>query len=513
MPLAEGYKKEGAVRNPVDASAETQPKVKNNKTLAQLRINATDWDRFGKFLGEEDGAEEIAAKVVEGKADNLDREEIAQITELKEKFLILMERSDMVAETLDAGTIAELGKQFPDLQRLIEMNGPEGLRKALKNELPGMAITDPEHFGMLAENIENRVGAKKALQEREKTITAAFRELGITNEQEMIKLIHGDDPTEFAENLAEKGLGWFKRTFGVGASPEDVEKFRRKIADLATQSKSELDENIALIDQNMRTLAAALEMSVMDNPGVKKAFIANTYGEQMEKQEKDMSFAETKDAMKLDSKAAMAAWEQKRAAYETKNEQAIYDYYYKEWLENERTAGWDEYYGEFLKDEFESQFNDELRSKEKMFKEEFLQPYMDSLHLTSEADVEPSAMKTLKEDFVNIHGPLEVDAATKQAMFVDFADESYADTAKRKELYDAFLKTLKEPDEALKKKWKVLAQEGSKLSVDDPDMLLENLQENFIQNYTGEHMAGRKKGFWSTVAKQYFQNGLLELFQ
>jgi frataxin-like iron-binding protein CyaY len=453
------------------------PKVKNDKTLRQIRENPQDFDRFGKFLDQESQGG-LGEKFLKAKdhPEQMDRQTAAALAEQKEKFLVLMERSENAIKSLDAKTIQKLAESIPELKNLIELGGPESLQRALKSQLPEMAIQDRGRFEALAGGLERLAELKKRHEEDEKEIKECFEEYNITSEDEIAGILHGNGDVEDIVKDITKKNGWFKRRLGMAPKAEDIQK---KIRNLIGKSKDAIEQNRDEIKDAMAAIGGALEVSLMDNKAVHDAMVADLYGGPIEKPAVGMSFAEAGEAMTVDQAAAKAAWEQKRA----EQKKMFVEQSKKEWLDEKRETALQE----LLKAQTRRNAEEELQGE-------------------------------------GVPAPIPEDVVNERIAVLDARYATLSEARKKKIsedlLADASYQNPK-PDAALIARWEA---EAERLVTVDPQAVKfqhksprdidwlqqEAFYENFERDYATEHMKGKKGGFWSSIASEFFKQGLFE---
>jgi hypothetical protein len=128
----------------------------------------------------------------------------------------------------------------------------------------------------------------------------------------------------------------------------------------------------------------------------------------------------------------------------------------------------------------------------------------------AEPDIDNNNMESLKAMFVTDHGPLEVDDAERQRMFVDLKQAHDNDSVLQKEIVENFERGYQKPvpSDALKEKWRNEAREASKPNAAEPQW--EALQDDFVRDYAATHMKGRKNGTWVSIFGELFKKGLFD---
>ncbi len=436
-----------------------EPKVKNDKTLKQIRENGQDFDRFGKFLDAE-GQQTLGEEFLKSKKnpDQMDRATTAALAEQKEKFLILMERCENATKALDAQTITKLAESVPELKSLLALGGPETIQRALKSQLPEMAIESSERnrFETLATNLEQLARLKKQHEEDEKKIKEAFAKYDVGSDSEIAAILHGGgDVEEIANDIAKK-KGWFKRHLGGAPSAEEVQK---RLEGLIGRSRDIIEQNRDEINDSLSAVGGALEVSLMDNKAVHDAMVADLFNEKLKKPEVGMSFKDAEEAMTVDKAEARARWEEVIA----NQRKMVVDNLKKEWLDAERENRWQDYYEAFIQDE----------------------------------------------------------AKTKSTTPEDVRKQYEGDAALKKSLFDTFLKTDAdiEPDSDMVAEWEA---EAEKTVTIDPDVLqrgnasydIESLQQEALyDNFTSDYVSGRTKGkggFWASITSDFLKKGMFD---
>jgi len=255
-----------------------------SRSLKDILADKADSQVFGKYL-EEEGEEDLAASLATGELSADQLEELAGPKRLE--FLKLMERSERILETLDADMLKELVSISPDLAKIVNIAGPEGIQSALRRYLPELVILYRDRFEDLEENILNIQEKQKEAAESDKAILDICKEYNIT-EAQYVELLEGKgDAAEIAQKLRSSKGFWERR----GLSVATLEK---KLKDQVAADKLAFQDLKNEIDFERKRIALSLRTSFRGTDQLREAMILNLRGEALPKQEVLMSFSEMK---------------------------------------------------------------------------------------------------------------------------------------------------------------------------------------------------------------------------
>jgi hypothetical protein len=486
------------------AEAAAGPKNSHQETLKQILANEKQSALFVEYLNAEyrgDLAEIVASGKFDAAGDNEN-----DLTKMRHGFLEVIERSDKTIESLDDQSLKELIASSDELTKIAERNGPEGIRNVIKLHLPKIAIADRDRFEIISIHATNIAEQRKKGGEIDEEIKESFKEYGISD-AEIKVLIKGGDAREIAEAIREKMGGWAGRK----KKEMQIRQIQRTLENLASMSAQDIKNYIDGLEAERKILGDRLALALVENPILHEAILTDLRSEAVKGPGQEASFKDGKNILNFDQKAAVALWERKRDAYRNRNEQAIFDFHRDEWLGSQLNKAFDAHYAQLLDGEFRIKLDAEINERQRVFRENHLQPYMDATG-TDEAHIPGSDMDWLKSEFATVTGKsLEIDDAEKQRMFYDLKAAYDNDDAKQKEIMDNFAPGYHEPvpDAALEQKWRDMAREASKPDAAEPQW--EAMQDDFVRDYTETHMKGKKGGTWTNIFKELFTKGLFDL--
>jgi hypothetical protein len=270
-------------------------------SLKQILANNEQADLFGEYLNEE-GDEELSRKLFTGE---LGRDEMIVLTEKRKGFLEILERSKNISEALDARTIQELGGSFPEVQQVIDLVGPEGIRNALKRHLPRIAITSRAEFDALDQVVTMKKETKKTMAEQEKEI-AEIRKKFDLSEDEFLSLMQGGDSKELAKEI-HKDLGFWKRKI------TRIKSIQEELEDVADLKSGEVRNLLLRYEADSNELGRVLGATMIDNQILRETVVADLRKDEMPKNEAGLGFGEMKKLTDEDYKKAREDFEKEMA--------------------------------------------------------------------------------------------------------------------------------------------------------------------------------------------------------
>jgi hypothetical protein len=286
MSIAEKYiQQQNARRENFGEKDEPKKKIEG-PTLKEILTNKEQQDLFGEYLGAE-GAEGLGIKLAE---KTLDSSDFAALEEKRKGFLEILGRSKSIMESLDSRTLTKLVESSPDLQTIAGAVGNDGIRNALSKHLPILAITERQRFI----NIENSLGqlaeSKKTIEKEDEEIKKWCKENGIA-ESEYLELLQTGDPEKVVK-LGRSQYGFWKKLTTSRREEEDI------VHQQSLDNAREIEEYWKNYEDNLRGVGWLLQLTMMENPTLRKTLIADIRKDVVETKDPGMSFSEMKEAIK-----------------------------------------------------------------------------------------------------------------------------------------------------------------------------------------------------------------------
>ncbi len=274
-----------AAESAAERGGAPEPEQDKGPTIQEILADNRQSALFGKYLQAE-GLEEMGERVVSG---TVGRDAIPELTRQRKDFLGIMENVRVISESITPQSIEEIAKGSPELSELKEVVKPDGIARALKNRLPELAITDRAQFEYLAAELKRQADVKRRLAETETRIKETIDRYKLT-EDEAVALMRGGDVKAAVEAVRSR-MGTVRKIF---SSAKTLELQLQGGAWGAEGDMLRMDREE--VKRNKHDIGFLLQASIMDNPDVHRAFMAEMQGKQTSPESPDMPFSEIKTA-------------------------------------------------------------------------------------------------------------------------------------------------------------------------------------------------------------------------
>ena len=253
-------------------------------TVKQILADKEQSRLFGMHL-EEQGNHELGEKIISGQ---LSPEEVAELSDEREAFLTTMESVKTIRERLSSKNIEEIVASSPELKKLADSVGAQGVREAVLRDLERLAIQDPEHFTNIRYAIEDLERTEGLVKEEDEKVVEICRKYNI-GESEYLEAVRDKKNPNAVYDLIKGRMGFFKKNFSkketIDAEIDGVADRTDDIRELSTR-----------YDGRLKQLAETLQLTVTDNENVWNVLVADLRGQKVERSEKELSFSEYMNA-------------------------------------------------------------------------------------------------------------------------------------------------------------------------------------------------------------------------
>jgi len=302
MPIFEKFRKAEQEDN-AKAAQGTGGKKIEGPTIKQILADKEQSRLFGMHL-EEQGNHELGAKIISGQ---LSPEEVSGLSGERQNFLATMESVKAMRERLSSKNIEEVVASSPELQKIADSVGPQGIREAVLRDLERLAIKDPEHFKNVCAAIENMDLTEASMKEEDKKVSEICRKYGI-GESEYLEAVRDKDHPNAVYDLVKSRMGWFKKLTSKNETIDaEIDGVADRTADIKRLS--------AEYGSRMNGIAEALRATITDNENVWNTLVADLQGRNTERPEKELSFSEFMNAP-MDGGNIQSEWDVYKSAHE-----------------------------------------------------------------------------------------------------------------------------------------------------------------------------------------------------
>jgi hypothetical protein len=280
----EELKKAGAPEEPEDTL--TVKQIINNKEQSALLGDMIDH-------GDDPADKEIFTRLVSGKMEAGD---IDRISELRKTFSERMRDAENIKSELTPELAKEMAKNSPEIRKIVETFGADGVTKAVHETIKKMAVNDPDTFKNILGQVKNVQSFKNGeLKKLDEDVEERCKKLGI-NTGEALKALAIKDDKERGDALSKlmiKSKGIFS-IFHTG-------KFKQLLS-----KKSDIEAALVELSEHKKNLGSVLAVSVEGNKDLLDAVSREIIGEPKKKEAVGMNDAKKEMP---DDKKIKEAWE------------------------------------------------------------------------------------------------------------------------------------------------------------------------------------------------------------
>jgi hypothetical protein len=272
----EEAKKAGVPEEPEDTL--TVKEIINSKEQSSLLGDMIEHDG-------DDTDKELMSRLVSGKMEATD---IDRLEKFRGKFSEKMRNAETIREEITPELAQEIAKQSPEIQKIVKLVGPEGVVKAVQENIMKIAVTDPEKFKKISKSIENiksfREGDLKKLDDsvkekcKKEGINADeyMKALAIPDDGERMKALEGVIKNQWDKN----GWGGLKRAVNWLSG----DSFSGSKANRLESGKGEIDAAFAELAKHKKKVGSVLGASIKGNKDLLEALSREIVGEPKKKE-------------------------------------------------------------------------------------------------------------------------------------------------------------------------------------------------------------------------------------
>jgi len=266
---------------------DAEKKEPEGPTLNEILAHPEENVLFGKYLKQSDGGDNILAMKLY--AGDLKKEDFDALNEKRNEFLEIKERASKLKERFEKN-IGGIISASPELKKIVNVAGEEGIRNAIIDRMDEIAITDPERFEDLESGFSGLTGAEESVARGNERIVALCKEWGFTEDEYTKALLARESGDPYAlEDLIKSKMGAFKKTFtSYGELMDQGEEI---------DTRADIKNRLSAVNWNLGNIGGSLSTALFENEAVREMLVANLKGEKGPG--KDTSFLEMKDMLKV----------------------------------------------------------------------------------------------------------------------------------------------------------------------------------------------------------------------
>lgn len=275
-----------------DAGLPERTEERKGPTLMEILKNHEQSRLFGAYL-EEQGEDDLAKKLAAG---DLDEANLNQLSGRRKEFLGVLDVTKNLSEKLNIKNIEEVVSSSPELKKIADLVGNDGIHDALTRRLSEMAIRDSERIRKIGDRLAQIETTKKEIAEENKKIAEICKKYGISEDQYLAAISGGD--SHALDDIVKSKMGrWSKFKLRMGNTGA-----RKKLHTEAESIKksTEIEAFINRLDADLKDLGASLQSTLIDNEAAHSVLVGQLRQEKPEQSSPDMSFSEMNNARKGD---------------------------------------------------------------------------------------------------------------------------------------------------------------------------------------------------------------------
>ena len=302
------------------AEVHTTPALPGH-TVSEILKDKNKFHIFGELLRRE-GHTDLAVRIRENKLQESDIDLLEQNRKIFSEQMALSEKTE---KFLTKENIIAFAKRHPELEKIINVFGPDQAVKVIQAQLKEISITDESRFNTILSAIETATtyqsGEAKSVNEE---IEKLCKEKHI-KPQAYLDALSITDPVDRDEALKklvtilpEKREGW-KKVLNIFHTPKG--SYDRETFDKLADSAIKLEDTIAQLNIHEADIGAALSYTLSSNDKMRDSLFAEMAGENMPGEPK-VGFKELKQTTfnKQEEQEWNDNWEAKKIAdnYDTR---------------------------------------------------------------------------------------------------------------------------------------------------------------------------------------------------
>jgi len=205
---------------------------------------------------EHDGTDEdkeLMARVLSGKMEAAD---IDRLSKFRGDFSEKIREAETIKEELTPELAKEMAAQHPEIKKIVETVGPDGVVKAVHETIKKMAMTDPKGFDKISKQVETVKSFKKGeIKELNDKVEEICKKQGV-NPDNILKAMAIEDEGKRQKAITEialKDAGFWKMITSGG-----------RISKLMNM-KGGIDDALAQLDQHKKDLGRIMATTMRAN--------------------------------------------------------------------------------------------------------------------------------------------------------------------------------------------------------------------------------------------------------
>ena len=286
-----GYKKRVAETRSVEAGVLQEPP---GSTLKEILKDNERSRLFGAYLEEQD-ENDLAEKLAQG---NLDGADMDRLSARRTEFVRALDSAKNISERLNIRNIEEIIASSPELKRIADLVGSDGIHSAVIRQFGEIAVRDPRRSWQIADGLARLETTKREIAEENGRIAEICQRYGISDDQYLAAVDSGS--WNDLHNIVKSKMGtWDKLKLDLFNDKETWKKLNREARGIVRIN--EIRASAARLDLNLKNVGAALQATLVESETAHRALMEQLQPEKPERPISEMSFAEMNNARKGDT--------------------------------------------------------------------------------------------------------------------------------------------------------------------------------------------------------------------
>lgn len=283
----------------------TPEELEDTLTVKEIINNKEQSALLGDMI-EHDGDDtdkELMSRLVSGKMEATD---IDRLEKFRGKFSEKMRDAETIKEEITPELAQEIARQNPEIQKIVKLVGPEGVVKAVQENIMKIAVNDPEKFKKISKSVETMKSFREGdLKKLDDSVKERCKKEGI-NADKFAKALAIEDDAERKKVMidlirSEWGTGgWASIKRGLDTVDTTMNKLFRLFGDNTvsfsemkagrlSDMKQEIDDAFGKLDEHKKKVGSVLGASIKGNKDLLEALSREIVGIPKKKESVGMS--------------------------------------------------------------------------------------------------------------------------------------------------------------------------------------------------------------------------------
>ena len=279
----EEAKKAGIPEEPEDTL--TIKEIINSKEQSSLLGDMIEHDG-------DDTDKELMSRLVSGKMEATD---IDRLEKFRGKFSEKTRDAETIKEEMTPELAQEIARQNPEIQKIVKLVGPEGVVRAVQENIMKIAVTDPEKFKKISKSVETMKSFREGdLKKLDDSVNEFCKKHGV-NADEYMKVMAINKFEDRQKALSDLVKSQWSGQGGWGAMKKSLNWLSGDLfstirtTTLEGNKKREINDALETLDKHKKKLGSVLGASIKGNKDLLEALSREIVGTPKKKESVGMS--------------------------------------------------------------------------------------------------------------------------------------------------------------------------------------------------------------------------------